>query len=217
MTRSSSWASALLLLALAAPAWGQGSFDSLTCFKPKDQAERGKFTIVNGTQACTFRTPARFACVATSGGAVTPTPPEGTIGTVETNLLCYRAKCVGTQRGTSPQFRDAVARRAVTLKAGKLVCLPANMPQGSTTTTLAGTPSTTSTTLPSGECGFTDGECGGSCPEGETCGAAVGTGSCECRATSCGDADAPTCDGFCDDPDEACVFVLSGCDCVGLP
>ncbi len=217
MVRALTLASALLLLGLLVPAQGQ-SFDSLTCFRPKDQTARGKFTIVNGSQACTFRTPARFACVATSGGAVTPPPAEGTVGSIETNLLCYRAKCVGTLRGTSPQFRDAVARRAVTLKAGKLVCLPANMPQGTTTTTLTGTPGTTSTTIVSSEeCGFRDGACGGTCPGGQTCGAAVGTGSCECRTTSCGDADAPTCDGFCDDPEQACIFDLTGCDCVDIP
>jgi hypothetical protein len=218
MRRTWSPAIALLLLASAAPAWAQSSFDSLTCFKPKDQTARGKFTLVNGSQACTFRTPARFACVASSGGTVTPTPPEGTVGSVETNLLCYRAKCVGTASGTAPVFRDAVARREVRLKAGKLVCLPANMPTGTTTTTLVGTPgTTTTTTIASGACGFEDGQCSGTCPAGQTCGAAVGTASCECRETSCGDADAPTCNGACDDPEQACVFLLAGCECVDIP
>lgn len=218
MTRTLTVASALLMLGLSAPARGQGSFDSLTCFRPKDGEPRSKFTIVNGSQACTFRTPAQFVCVAQSGNTISPTPPEGTVGSLDSSVLCYRAKCVSADSGTTPLFRDAIAQRPVKIKTGRLVCLPAKMTVGTTTTstTLEGG-STTTTTIVSGECGFSDGQCGGSCPAGRTCGAAVGTGSCECRGTSCGDADAPTCDGACDDPGKACVFLLSGCECVDIP
>jgi hypothetical protein len=217
MTRIISLASALLLLALSTPARGQGNFDSLTCFKPKDSQPRSKFTIVNGSQACTFRTPAQLACVASSDNSITPTPPEGTVGNLQANVLCYRAKCVSAESGTRPLFRDAIAQRPVRIKGSRLVCLPANMPAGTTSTTIVGGTTTTSSTVVSRQCGFEDRECGGTCPDGKHCGAAVGDGSCECRDTSCGDADAPTCAGFCDDPGKACVFDLTGCDCVDIP
>lgn len=34
---------------------------------------------------------------------------------------------------------------------------------------------------------------------------------------SCGEADAPMCDGFCSDPRNVCVFLLRGCECVDAP
>src|SRR6266566_4980754 len=61
------------------------------------------------------------------------------------------------------------------------------------------------------------GQCQGECGAGGVCSAAASSGSCECRTTPCGQADAPTCDGFCTDPAKACVFNLTGCSCVRIP
>ena len=41
-------------------------------------------------------------------------------------------------------------------------------------------------------------------------------GDCECRAKPCGDADTPECNGYCQ-PDEACIFAITGCECVSIP
>src|SRR5213078_2442323 len=78
-------------------------------------------------------------------------------------------------------------------------------------------PPTTTTTRPPQPCRFTDGQCQGQCGAGGVCSAAASSGSCECRTTPCGQADAPTCDGFCTDPSKACVFNLTGCSCVRIP
>jgi hypothetical protein len=48
------------------------------------------------------------------------------------------------------------------------------------------------------------------------CSAVVSGGACECRARRCGHADAPACDGY-SEPDEACIFALTGCDCLRIP
>src|SRR5207253_11433953 len=78
--------------------------------------------------------------------------------------------------------------------------------------------STTTTTVPSGPCDFnsSDRKCEGTCGDGGHCSAVAAGGACECRTTPCGDADAPSCDGFCT-PDEACVFTVTDCSCVSIP
>lgn len=68
-----------------------------------------------------------------------------------------------------------------------------------------------------GTCRFTDRRCAGRCGAGMQCGAAAGTASCECRAVTCADADAPECAGACPDPRDACIFAVTGCRCVRIP
>ena len=106
---------------------------------------------------------------------------------------------------------ESVRRADGRLQGAQFVCAPANRgPVGVA-------PTSTTTTLPPQPCRFTDGECRGQCGGDGVCSAAASSGSCECRTTPCGQADAPTCDGFCTDPSKACVFNQSGSSCVRIP
>ena len=118
-------------------------------------------------------------------------------------------------KGTNPR-RD---RDTFVLK-----CLPRTTPcptgpTTTTTTTLSGATTTTTNQAISMGCTFKNGACTGSCAPGSRCGAAVGTGSCECRTASCGGADTPQCNGACASASDACVFdpLDNGCHCVGIP
>jgi len=118
-------------------------------------------------------------------------------------------------KGTNPR-RD---RDTFVLK-----CLPRTTPcpTGATTTTTTtlsgGTTTTTNQTISMG-CTFQHGECTGSRAPGSRCGAAVGTGSCECRSVSCGNAHAPQCNGACASASQACIFdpIADDCHCVNIP
>jgi hypothetical protein len=110
--------------------------------------------------------------------------------------------------------------RFVNVQRAQWLCTTAST--NATVTTTTPSSSVTSSTNPSGlgACEFRDGECRGSCAPGQACGAAVGTGSCECRAAiGCGQADAPTCDGVCPSGGDACVFdpLDNECECVDIP
>ena len=192
--------------------------DHLTCFAVKDSAPRVKYqatlTTGAGSQSCIVRTPAKFACVPTTKSDVTPMPPGGGPSTSAVGaFLCYHAKC--PKSSVSENAQDQFGNRLVVLKASRYLCAPANvgpptpgLPSNTTTTTLQGQPNT---------CDFHNGECTGTCGPGKRCGAAVGSTSCECRDVSCGDADAPACNGACSSSGEACVFDLTGCSCVRIP
>ena len=108
------------------------------------------------------------------------------------------------------QMSDAIGAHTVRVRAGKFMCLPA------TTSGATGPPPTTTTTLPLG-CEFRDGGCRGTCAGGARCAAVAGSGACECQSTKCGDASAPECSGFCNDPTQACIFNVTGCGCVRIP
>ena len=107
-----------------------------------------------------------------------------------------------------------------------LECMPRTTPcpTGSTTTTTttpsgAGGSTTTTIQAISMGCTFQHGKCTGSCAPGSRCGAAVGTGSCACRSISCGNADAPQCNGACASTSRACIFdpLSDSCRCVNIP
>ncbi len=204
------------------------TMDHVTCFVVKDSAPRAKYqatlTTEAGPQTCTVRAPAKFACVPTAKSNVTPTPPGGgPSGSSAGAFLCYVAKCPKTS--TSENAQDQFGNRTIKLKGTRYLCAPANVaapapgaPATSSTTTLGGGASTTSTTLPGqNDCTFNDGKCTGSCGAGMRCGAAAGTGSCECRAVQCGDADQPQCDGACPEAGQACIFSVTGCSCARIP
>jgi hypothetical protein len=228
--RSAPVAALVLLAALEVRA--QGTIDDLSCFRIRDRVPRGSVrAILNGLQgqSCRIKVPATMACIASLGTTVTPAPPTPSPSSVSSSFLCYSARCA-PPRPSPTEVDDAFGRRPVRFRGARLVCLPALMgvPRGSTTTTttIAGATTTTpgaatTTTTLAGEpqgCRFSDGQCRGSCAPGRRCGAAVGTGSCECRAMSCGEADSPECNGACADPGDACVFVpFSGCECVNVP
>ena len=118
-------------------------------------------------------------------------------------------------KGTNPR-RD---RDTFVLK-----CLPRTTPcptgpTTTTTTTLSGGTTTTTNQAISMGCTFQHGECTGSCAPGSRCGAAVGSGSCECRSVSCGNAHAPQCNGACASASQACIFdpIADDCHCVNIP
>ncbi|HLK11109.1 MAG TPA: hypothetical protein VKW76_06995 [Candidatus Binatia bacterium] len=200
------------LLLGAAPA---SAFSSLTCFDVADPTPRSKVQATvdgpMGSLTCIVKTPARKACVFAGTTAATPLPAAG--GGAGQSFLCYRARCTPAA-ARADAVGDAFGARVIRLRAAQLVCVPASL-QPVTTTTITPTPATT-TTAPTG-CRFANGECTGSCGPGMKCGAAVGTASCECRSVSCGEADAPECNGACPEPSDACIFSITGCSCVHVP
>jgi hypothetical protein len=226
--RSASLCALALLAAVAAHA--QSVVDGLSCFRINDQVPRGSLRAILsglGGQSCRIKVPASFACIATHGATLTPPPPAPSAGSVSGSVLCYWARCA-PPRPARTDVEDAFGRRPVRFRGARWLCLPASMGEGgaSTTTTAAGVTTTTlpgatttTTTLPGTPegCQFSDGQCRGRCGPGRRCGAAVGTASCECRAVSCGEAEAPQCNGACADPGDACVFVVTGCECINLP
>jgi hypothetical protein len=211
-------ATLVAMSALAGVAFGQSAQDHLTCFKVKDSAPKAKYhatlTTAAGSQSCTVKAPAKMACVQTAKSGVSPTPPGGGPGgSPAGSFLCYQAKCPKpSSAGTNAV--DQFGQRLVKFGGAKLLCAPAIVAAPT-----PGAPTTTTTTLPGqpGSCSFTDGKCQGTCGAGSKCGAAVGTGSCECRSVACGDADAPTCDGACSEAGKACIFSFTGCSCVRIP
>jgi hypothetical protein len=208
---------ALLATLLAVPVFAQTTRDHLTCFRVRDSAPKTKYkatlTTAAGSQDCMVKTPAKLACVETEKSSVTPAPPGGgPSGSAAGSFLCYQAKCPKPSNAGS-NVQDQFGERVISFGGARFLCAPAIVAAptpGSTTTT---------TTLPGtgGGCSFTDGKCQGSCGAGMKCGAAVGTGSCECRSVACGDADSPTCDGACPEAGQACTFSFTGCSCVRIP
>lgn len=205
---------AALLAATVLPhAAAAQTLDGTTCYKVKDTGPKGAYDVTFLGQTCRVKTPAKLACLTERNAGITPAPPASSTLDPAPTMLCYRARC------RPPAVRpatlaDAFGNRVVTMRAGRFLCLPAGGAETiTTTTTVPG--SVTTTTQPQDECGFDDGMCGGSCPKGgQRC--SFAEGECKCLNTSCGDADAPSCNGYCD-ADEACVFVLTGCECVGIP
>lgn len=209
---------ALALTAALAPsaALAQPVQNHLTCFAIKDSAPPAKYQVnvtnAAGSQRCTVRTPARIACVAAAATSISPVPPGGgPAGSEAGAFLCYRAKCAPPSSSTNVE--DEFGRRVIKFRAARFVCAPSDLnapPPGesSTTTTLLGG---------GNPCRFQNGECRGTCAPGSRCGAAVGSGSCECRNVVCGDASAPECNGACPSAGEACIFDVTGCSCVDIP
>ena len=220
-TRSFALAAAVVV---ATPLAARAQLDHLTCYKVKDSAPQAKYqaTLTNsfGSQTCTVRTPAKLGCVQTSATSITPTPPGGgpSGASAAGAFLCYRAKC--GKQNSSTNVQDQFGMRVVRFKASQFLCAPASVPSlgpGVVTTTVPGATTTSTTMAAQGTCQFSNGKCEGTCSGGQTCGTAVGTASCECRAVSCGNASAPQCNGACSNPGDACVFDLTGCSCVHVP
>jgi len=203
-------------LARAASVGAQSTPDHLTCFRANDQAPKQRIaatlTFAGAARNCIVKTPAKLACLETIPTSL-PAPGGGPTSTSSAGaFLCYQAKCPGALPGNS-QMEDEFGRRAVTIRGAHWLCAPATWtPTGGTS------PSpTTTTTLSTAECHFTSGHCEGSCAGGGHCAATAASGTCECRSTPCGNADAPQCDGFCQDDSEACVFSVTGCSCARIP
>jgi hypothetical protein len=191
---------------LAAPAF---AINNLSCFKVTDRTPKATFEATLGSEmgglTCTLKTPAKTACFSTTGTQLTPPASEGDQGVISADFLCYRARCSGVPT-PGADVHDALGRRIVAVSGARQVCLPA-------------TAVPTSALPPPRRrgCHFSDGECTGTCPGGQRCGAVVGTGECGCQGVECGDADAPECAGFCSSAGEACIFSVTGCSCVRIP
>ena len=192
------------------------------CYKVKDLAPRRVFTVTvtnaGVTQTCRARSPARLGCLASQVSGITPAPPAGPASGTSGDLLCYRTKCPKPFPAAAQKADELGGQRIISFKRALMLCMPAGGDANQTTTTTAGpgAPSTTTTTAAPRACEFEDGQCVGTCGNGGRCSVVVSGGACECQRTSCGDADAPSCEGFCE-PDEACVFDLTGCRCVSIP
>ena len=202
--------------AVAAPALAQTG-DHLACYKVKDRAKHGVFslTVTNAgiTQSCRMMVPARLGCLATQISAVAPTPPgDGPSPGAGGDFLCYPLLCPRAFPSAAQMTDGFGGQRVVNFKRAQLLCAPAT--RGPATIVS----STTTTTVPSGPCDFnsSDRKCEGTCGDGGHCSAVASGGACECRTTPCGDADSPSCDGFCA-ADEACVFTVTDCSCVSIP
>ena len=201
--------------ALAAPALGQTG-DHLACYKVKDRAKRGVFTLTvtnaGVTQSCQVTVPARLGCLATQISAVAPAPPgDGPSPGAAGDFLCYSLVCP-RPFPSAAQITDGFGgQRVVNFKRAQLLCAPAA--RGPATIGAS-----TTTTIPPGPCDFNSSNrtCEGTCGGAGHCSAVVSGGACECRTTPCGDADSPSCDGFCA-PDEACIFTVTGCSCASIP
>jgi hypothetical protein len=212
---------------LPATTFAQAEPGRRACFRLKDSAPRATYHVTfatggGGPQSCAVKVPAKLACFDATVTSMSPNPPgEGPAGSASGSMLCYTARCGRAFGGSNAE--DQFGTRVIAFrKMTQLLCLPASInppAAGSTTTTTTEPGATTTTTQPGNEtCHFTDGQCVGTCAaSSQRCGAAVGTGSCECRDVACGDAGAPACNGACSDPGKACVFDLSGCSCVKIP
>src|SRR5882724_7204534 len=157
-------------------------------------------------------------------GAATLAAPA--LGQTDDHVACYKVKdrakrdvftLTVTNAGVTQSCRVTVpegfgGQRVVNFKRAQLLCAPAT--RGPATIVS----STTTTTVPSGPCDFnsSDRKCEGTCGDSGHCSAVASGGACECRTTPCGDADSPSCDGFCA-PDEACIFTVTDCSCVSIP
>jgi hypothetical protein len=209
-------AAALTALGLAASASAQPALDHLACYKVKDHATPATYSFslsgAAGTQNCVAKVPAKVGCFESSESNVVPTPPGGgpSPGSALGAFLCYRTKCKRPFVPTA-KMEDQFGARMVVFKGAQFMCAPA------TRGPIGVAPASTTTTLPPQSCHFADGQCQGQCGAGGVCSAAAQSGSCECRTTPCGQADTPSCDGFCTDPSKACVFNLTGCSCLRIP
>lgn len=202
------------LVLLVAGGAGAQTIDGSVCYKAKDTAPKGTYEVTFLGQTCRVKTPAKMACLTERNAGITPAPPASSTLDPAPTLLCYRARC------RPPAVRPATladdfGARAVSIRAGRFLCLPAGGADTIvTTTTIAG--SVTTTTRPPDSCDLDDGVCGGTCP-GPNQRCSFAEGECKCLNTPCGDADTPSCNGFCQN-DEACIYVpFSGCECVDLP
>ena len=205
---------AAIVLGLAGVATA-APLDHLICSKVRERAPKLRYRVTlddadKGARTCIVKAPPGMMCTETTTTAIDPAPPGGgPTGSEAGVFLCYAAKCPQARSGSTAV--DRFGTHTLVVKGTQWLCAPA-------TQTAVVTPPTTTTTLPSGDtCRFASGRCTGSCSGNARCGAAVGTGSCECRSVSCGDADAPQCNGACSSQGEACVFSVTGCSCVRIP
>lgn len=212
-----------MVLGAVALAWPAGAVtDHLACFRVRDHAARGRFTVAlttdTGTIACTVKTPAKVGCLEMSQDLITPLPPTGAPGSGSKpgSFLCYTMKCPKPFPPGAP-FADQFGSRTITFRGAQLLCAPATQTGATATTTSSTTTGGSTTSTTAAGCTFSEGRCTGTCGAGMRCGTSVPTG-CTCQPVPCGEADAPECNGACSNAGEACVFdptdPSGGCTCV---
>jgi hypothetical protein len=207
----------VVTLAVPAPAQTGG----VACYHVRDHARHRAFTLTvtnaGVTQSCRVKVPARLGCLGIQTSGVAPAPPGAPSPGAGGDLLCYQIRCPRPFPPAAEKTDEFGGQRVIDFRRAQLLCVPTTNPPPTTTTSPGtGVPSTTTTTVAPRSCEFNDGRCEGTCGNGGHCSAVVSGGACECRTTPCGDADSPSCEGFCA-RDEACVFDLSGCRCVSIP
>src|SRR5690242_9472961 len=181
-------------LALPVLAGAQPTPSNLACYRVRDTAKKGQFTLTVSnagvTQSCAAKLPARLACIESAGSDIAPQPPGGgpTTGSAG-NFVCYQLKCPRPFPPNLQMTDDLGGQRVVRFRGAQMICVPAS--RGPETFTSTST-STTTTTTP-GPCDFNSSsrKCEGTCGNGGTCSAVASGGACECRTTACGDASAP--------------------------
>ena len=197
-----------------------GGFNA--CYKVNDPAPRRVFTVTVSnagvTQTCKVRSPARLGCLTTQATGIVPAPPGGPSTAAVSDVLCYRMHCPRPFPSAAQRNDELGGQRIVNFRRALFFCAPNAAGPSTTTTTIQGGPGgpTTTTTVAPRACEFQDGRCVGTCGNGGRCSAVASGGACQCRRTTCGDADAPSCAGFCE-RDQACIFDLTGCRCVSIP
>jgi hypothetical protein len=204
-------------LAVTSPAHAQVG-GPVACYVVRDPARHQAFrvTVTTGgvTQSCRLKVPARFGCLGAQLSGITPSPPGGASAGATGDSLCYQLRCPRPFPPAMQRTDEFGGQRVVNFRRGQLLCVPTS--DVSTTTTTVPGQSTTTTTLARRSCEFSDGQCVGTCGNGGHCSVVASGGACECRTTACGNADAPSCRGFCA-RDQFCVFDLTGCRCVTIP
>ena len=203
---------------LGTSAFAQTPFDHLACYRVTDSVPGGSrsVTLTNAgvTQSCSMGNRARFGCLETQTSHVVPPPPGGgpAPGAVG-DFLCYRVFCPKPFPPAAQMTDQLGGNRVVTFRRGTYVCSAASRGAETVVST------TTTTTRPTGPCDFnsSNNRCEGTCGNGGHCSAVTSGGACECRTTACGDASAPSCNGFCSDSSESCTFNLTGCSCIRIP
>jgi hypothetical protein len=207
----------VVVLTFATAAFAQSASNQLACYQVKDPVRReaSTLTLTNAsvTQSCRIGARAQLACLETGSSNVVPAPrgggpPTGNAG----DFLCYKLFCPKPFPRAAQMTDDFSGTRVISFRAAQFLCAPAILGTATPGST------TTSTTLGPGSCTFNSDtrRCEGTCGNGGHCSAVTSGGDCECRTTSCGDADAPECNGFCN-AGQSCTFDLTGCSCLNIP
>lgn len=220
---------------VSAPAFAQ--FDHLKCYKIKDNqrvfvASAHTVDLVPehsppfDPEDCTVKMKAKFFCTDVRKENVLPLPPGAPAGPDTTQYVCYKFKgrcSPAVPVGLTVDVTDQFASGSIEIKKAGMLCAPADLDLGTTTSTTSTTSSTTttpvsSTTTSTGQACYasTAPACGGQCPPGNSC-RDIG-GFCFCfddNALPCYDSH-PMCDGGCP-VDNVCVGGIGGTACFCVP
>ena len=220
-------AAAVLVTVGTGVAGAQPVFDNMKCYKIKDGGKPKQFTedldpklthdfasqlgdrIVGGflQKGCRIKTPAKFFCIDVAAVAVHDvvppyTPAQWVVPGAEAGeRLCYALSCPA-ELPKNLDIIDPFGTRTIQLRgSSQYFCTPVARQQDvSEPCSLAG-----------------NGQCGGTCPDGNTC-LAISTQDCGCVPPAEACAASQTCgSGFCGGVWETCVTIGGGCGCSHPP